>query len=219
MISMHRNVVSGLPGAQQLPERARAGVSGATLALAGALSLLAAAIHVRVAPEHFEQWTGYGAFFVVCALAEVAYLWLLVRRPQNWVLQVGIWGSLATMLVYFVSRTAGVPLGPDSGAVEAVDGLGLTATAAEAALVLLLCSLLPGGARGWTLNALALVGVALWIAALTGVLTPPPQAAAAGGYHHHGGAGAVHEDRKAHGHPLPFIPDSVRNAPRPRGIG
>jgi hypothetical protein len=33
-----------------------------------ALSLLAALIHLRVIPEHFEEWWGYGTFFLVCAI-------------------------------------------------------------------------------------------------------------------------------------------------------
>jgi hypothetical protein len=41
----------------------------ATVRTAAALSLLAAAIHLWVAPEHFEEWWGYGAFFVVLAVA------------------------------------------------------------------------------------------------------------------------------------------------------
>jgi hypothetical protein len=222
MISLIRGAASGPPSSGSGLARAQARVASTTLAWAGALSVLAAAIHVRVAPEHFSQWWGYGAFFVACALAEVGYLWLLARHPGNRVLQVGIWGSMATMLMYFVSRTAGIPLGPEAGVVETVDGIGATATAAEAGLLLLLCSLLDGDARRRTLNALALVGVALWVASLTGALTPPPQAAAAG--HHHGGTGSAseghHDEAEAHDlNPIPFIPDSVRNAPRPRGIG
>jgi hypothetical protein len=37
----------------------------ATLRTAAALSLLAAAIHLWVMPEQFEEWWGYGAFFLV----------------------------------------------------------------------------------------------------------------------------------------------------------
>ena len=45
--------------------------TAATLALrAAALSLLAATIHLWVAPDHLEEWWGYGAFFVVLATAQ-----------------------------------------------------------------------------------------------------------------------------------------------------
>jgi hypothetical protein len=34
-----------------------------------ALSLLAGLIHLGVMPEHFEEWWGYSAFFLVAAVA------------------------------------------------------------------------------------------------------------------------------------------------------
>jgi len=40
---------------------------------AAALSLLAALIHLWVTPEHLEEWWGYGAFFLVTALAQALY--------------------------------------------------------------------------------------------------------------------------------------------------
>jgi hypothetical protein len=36
-----------------------------------ALSLIAGLIHLWVVPEHFEEWWGYGVFFLVAALAQV----------------------------------------------------------------------------------------------------------------------------------------------------
>src|SRR4051794_27985651 len=101
------------------------------LQAAAVLSLEAAVIHVRVAPEHFAEWWGYGAFFVLAAAAELAFVCVLAWRPSGWLVQAGIWGSLATMLMYLISRTGGIPLGPDAGAVESVDGLGVAATVAE----------------------------------------------------------------------------------------
>src|SRR5215212_4862247 len=37
---------------------------GGTLYAAAALSLLAALVHLWVTAEHFEEWWGYGAFFL-----------------------------------------------------------------------------------------------------------------------------------------------------------
>ncbi len=39
----------------------------AILHAAATLSLLAAASHLRVVPEHLEEWWGYGAYFLVPA--------------------------------------------------------------------------------------------------------------------------------------------------------
>ena len=43
----------------------------AALRASAALLLLAAAIHLWVVPEHLEEWWGYGAFFLVVAIAQV----------------------------------------------------------------------------------------------------------------------------------------------------
>ena len=117
------------------------------------------------------------------------------------------------MLMYLLSRTAGIPLGPATGVVEPVELPGLAATAAEGALVIVLCGLLAGRERRYTLNALGLVGAALWLAALTGALAPPAQPVASA----HSGHGAPPHEHAAMG--VPFIPDSVRNAPRLPGDG
>jgi hypothetical protein len=183
-----------------------------TLGAIACLSGLAGGIHLSVAPEHFDEWWGYGAFFLAAAVGECALVLLLALRARAWVVQAGIWTSLATMLMYLVSRTSGIPLGPEKGVVETVDLPGLAATAAEGALVVVLCLLLAGRERRYTLNALGLVGVALWIAALAGALAPPAQPVASA----HGAPAAEHA-QMAMG--VPFISDSVRNAPRVPGDG
>ena len=179
------------------------------------LSGAAAGIHLGVAPQHFAEWWGYGTFFVLAALGECALVALLALRPRAWVVQAGIWATLATMLMYLLSRTAGIPLGPATGVVEPVELPGLAATAAEGALVIVLCGLLAGRERRYTLNALGLVGAGLWLAALTGALAPP---GAARGKCPLGPRGTAAEHAAMAGG-VPFIPDSVRNAPRPAGDG
>ena len=54
----------------------------AALRASAALSLLAAAMHLWVVPEHLEEWWGYGAFFLVCAFAQGLYALGLLRRPS-----------------------------------------------------------------------------------------------------------------------------------------
>ena len=199
--------------AWRTPSRADEGLTAGTLALVAGLSGLAGGIHLSVAPEHLDEWWGYGVFFLLAALGEGALVVALAVRPRTWVVQAGIWGSLATMLMYLVSRTSGITLGPAAGAVEAVELPGLAATAAEGALVVVLCRLLGGRGRSATLNALGLVGAALWVAALAGALAPSAQPVA----HAHGGEGATAPHHHDMG--VPFIPESVRNAPRPSGDG
>jgi hypothetical protein len=200
-------------GGPRLNGGATGALAAGTFRAVAALSGVAAGIHLGVAPEHFGEWWGYGAFFVIAAAGECALVVLLALRPRAWVLQVGIWATLATILMYLVSRTSGIPLGPETGVVEPVELPGLAATAAEGALLVVLCRLLAGRERRRTLNALGLVGAALWVAALSGALAPPAEPVAGG----HGGHGAAVHDHAAMG--VPFIPDRVRNAPRLPGDG
>jgi hypothetical protein len=46
-----------------------------------ALSLLTAIIHLLVMPAHFEEWWGYGTFFLVCTVAQGLYVPILLRWP------------------------------------------------------------------------------------------------------------------------------------------
>ena len=119
---------------------------GALLYLAGALSLLTALIHLWVTPQHLEEWWGYGAFFVITALAQGLYGAALLRWPSRPLLLVGIGGNLAVIALYVVTRTAGIPFfGPHAGEVETVGAIDLCATASELALIIALGTLLLRG--------------------------------------------------------------------------
>ena len=107
------------------------------------LSLLAGLIHLWVMPEHFQEWWGYGAFFLVAALAQVVYVPLLLRWTNRMVLLLGIAGNSAIVLLYLFTRVVGVPLfGSEAGEVEGVGIIDVCATASEAAIVVALGVLL-----------------------------------------------------------------------------
>jgi len=134
------------------------------------LSLLAALIHLCVMPEHFEEWWGYGMFFLVAGVVQVVYVPLLVRWPnQTLLLLLGIAGNSAIVLLYLFTRVVGVPLfGPEAGEVEAVGIIDVCATSSEAAIVVALGVLLLwrlAGERttliGLVLSAMLLVGAHL----------------------------------------------------------
>src|SRR5215204_4882781 len=139
------------------------------LYMVAALSLLSALIHLWVMPEHFEEWWGYGTFFLVAAAAQVLYVPLLVRWPNRSVLLLGIAGNSAIVLLYLFTRVVGIPLfGPEAWEVEGVGIIDLCATISEAAIVVALGGLvLMGIARerttliGLILSAMLLVGAHL----------------------------------------------------------
>ncbi len=136
-------LVSGLsvPNQTRHPSRSKT-----VLYAAAAFSLLAALIHLSVMPEHFEEWWGYGAFFLVLALAQGAYGAALLRRPSRPLLLLGIGGNLSIVALYLLTRTVGIPFfGPHAGEVEGVGIADLSATAAELALVVMIGALLLRG--------------------------------------------------------------------------
>jgi hypothetical protein len=91
----------------------------AVLYAAAGLSLVAALVHLWVTPEHLEEWWGFGAFFLVCAAAQALYAQLLLRRPNQAILLLGVAGNLAVVILWLVTRTTGIPLfGPHAGEVE-----------------------------------------------------------------------------------------------------
>ena len=94
--------------------------------------MVAALIHLWVVPEHFGEWWGYGAFFLVAASAQLLYVPLLLRWPTRTVLLLGIGGNFAIVVLYLLTRTVGIPLfGPEAGEVEGVGFADVCATTSE----------------------------------------------------------------------------------------
>src|SRR5215218_7861729 len=89
------------------------------LYVAAAFSLLAALIHLWVIPEHFEEWWGYGTFFLISAAAQGVYAAALPHWPRRPLLLLGIGGNVSIIILYLLTRTVGIPFfGPHAGEVE-----------------------------------------------------------------------------------------------------
>ncbi len=110
-----------------------------TLYAGAALSLLAALLHLWVTPEHFEEWWGYGAFFLVAGAAQILYAPIVLLLPTRIVLLMGIVGHLTIVVLYLLTRTVGIPLfGPEAGEVEKVGFIDLCATTSEVGIAVAL---------------------------------------------------------------------------------
>ncbi len=106
------------------------------------LALGAALVHVWAMPGHFAEWWGYGAFFLLVAVAQGLYGLALLARPGRALFFLGIGGNLAVVSLYVVTRTVGVPFfGPHAGEVEAVGLTDSVAAVLEVALVVALGAL------------------------------------------------------------------------------
>jgi hypothetical protein len=149
-----------VPGPSRAPEAGprwapRSPLARALLAGAAFCSLVAALVHAQVVPEHMEQWWGYGWFFVVSAVAQLALAVLLAlyaagrtRALPAWLrneplaFAVGIGGNALLVLLYAWTRTVGNFVGPMAGSVEDVESLDLVSKAAEVLLVVALATLM-----------------------------------------------------------------------------
>jgi hypothetical protein len=112
-----------------------------------ALSVGAAAIHFAVIFEHFDEYSLYGVFFLVLAWAQLVWpavlvaLSLAARRLAAW-LWLGIAGNAIVLVVYFSSRSIGLPIGPDTKTVEAWGGLDLVCSIEEILLIVIAAAIL-----------------------------------------------------------------------------
>ncbi len=108
-------------------------VKVSTLLLVGvaALSAGAAVIHVALIGEHAAESWVFGAFFLVVGAAQVVWVAALAVWPGPATLVAGLVGNAAVVGVWLVSRTVGLPLGPDAGTPEPVGGLDGLATLFE----------------------------------------------------------------------------------------
>jgi hypothetical protein len=82
---------------------------------------------------NYQEWWGYGAFFLILAAAQGAYSVALLRRYRQAVILLGIAGNLGIVLIY---------IGAVSVHIESVGLLNLASKAVEVALVILLTLML-----------------------------------------------------------------------------
>ena len=114
--------------------------------IAAQLSLAAGVIHFIIMPEHFAEWWGYGAFFLVLAAAQILYAELLLYCPRPSLFLVGILGNLCVIALWAWTRTVAVPLfGPGAGEPEAVATIDIISKGVELALMIVLTALLRSG--------------------------------------------------------------------------
>ena len=114
--------------------------------VAAVASAGAGLIHLAVMPMHWREWWLSGLFFLSVAFFQIAWGFLGWKRPTGWVLAAGIVGNATVVTLWVVSRTAGMPFGPDAGNVEVVEAAGICA-------LLLECYVVMASAWSWSQGA------------------------------------------------------------------
>jgi hypothetical protein len=132
--------------------------------LVGACVIVSGASHGLVTQQHFQEWWGYGVFFLATAICLIGFGLALitdaidprympgdVNRARRLMYSVGAIGIMGILGLYVVTRTTGIPLGPGFGSVESVGVIDLLAKTTEVLAVIGLVALLiksrPGLAR------------------------------------------------------------------------
>ena len=154
------------------PSRSAWPIPAAESALA-VVSLATAGIHFAVMGDHFQEYVAFGVFFAVVAWFQGLWALGVVMAPTRSLLLTGAIVNAIVVLVWLVSRTIGLPIGPDPGIAEPAAFLDLLSTLLEVALVVTISLLLIRGRPRRERNArrgLILVGVlALTLITLTTV--------------------------------------------------
>ena len=92
------------------------------------LSASLALIHFLATPLYFDQWLGYGVFFLTVAVLQVMYsMALAAGEPNRALVWLGSGGNARVIALWVATRTVGIPFfGPMAGEVLTIgllDGL------------------------------------------------------------------------------------------------
>jgi hypothetical protein len=119
-------------------------ISAPIATLAVALSIGAGGIHFAVIQEHLSEDIAAAVFFLALAWFQVIWAMVYLVRPNDLLRLIAIVVNAGTVGIWIVSRTSGLPIGPEPWTPEAVGLADLLSSSFEVVLVgLLAASLLP----------------------------------------------------------------------------
>jgi hypothetical protein len=112
--------------------------------LVGVCVIVSGSAHGLVTQDHFQEWWGYGVFFLVTSICLIGFGLALITDAidprympgdvdsvRRVMYAVGAIGNVSILALYLLTRTVGIPLGPGSGSVESVGVIDVVAKAAE----------------------------------------------------------------------------------------
>ena len=148
----------------------------------GVLSAGAGAIHFAVIQSHFEEYWAFGVFFAAAAWLQILWAMWVVARPGRGVALVGIAINGGITATWVISRTVGIPFGPEPGVAEAAEFADVAATSLQVLAVLGALALLSRGttrravARGAVLSLTLLLGASVAVLTTAAIISFTPHA-------------------------------------------
>lgn len=162
---------------------------------AGFASLGAGLVHLAVVREHLDHWVLASVFFVAVGGLQVAWGLAALARDTAPLARTAAAGSLGVLALWAVSRSTGLPFGPEAGAAEPAGRADLLAVTLH---VLLVASLAVASRRATSRRpavSRALAGLAAGALTMAALTTPALAATEAGEHarpHFGHGGGADH---------------------------
>jgi hypothetical protein len=144
-----------------------------SLFVACGLSWGAGLIHLHAASDHLEEYVLFSVFFAVLAAGQFAWGAAICRSRGRGLLGAGAVASLLVVILWAVSRTVGLPIGPEPWSPEPVTAIDAIASADEAVLALLVMLNLRAGALLRGLRHIAAAGGVVLVLLSSLVLTVP----------------------------------------------
>src|SRR5262245_9954378 len=144
---------------------------------AATLTLGAAAINLSVAPDHLKVYVPFAVLLIAVGIAQAVLGLAAWLRPSRGVFTAAVLIALVCLVVWTISRTAGLPVGPAPGRPEAAGFPDLVTTLFEVTSVPLFLILIwrgpryvPDRRRGWPGGVVPLA-VLLTLLTFVGVMT------------------------------------------------
>jgi hypothetical protein len=156
------------------------------------VSLATAGIHFAVMGDHFREYVAFGIFFAVVAWFQSLWALGVVVSPTRSLLLIGAIVNALVVVVWLVSRTIGLPIGPDPGIAEPAAFLDVLSTVLEVVIVASIATLLvrgaPGRATAGARSGLALVGGLAMVLVLLTTVAVASMSEEAHGHEEEGGS-------------------------------
>ncbi|HUP83474.1 MAG TPA: hypothetical protein VM284_04705 [Candidatus Limnocylindria bacterium] len=134
-----------------LDKRGTLGDAGRTVAvhtplaiIAAVLSLAAAGIHFAVISEHLEEDVLFGVLFFALGWFQLVWAQVYVVWPRRSIAALAVLVNLGAVVVWIMSRTVGLPIGPEAWVPEQVGFSDVLASSLEIGIIGLMLPTLLG---------------------------------------------------------------------------
>ncbi len=118
------------------------GVVGGRVALPWAVALpvavaseIAGLIHLAFVREHLHEYVPFGLFFLASGLFQIVWAVMVFSPRSRAFFAIGLVANAGTAILWAISRTAGLPIGPEHWTPEAVGVPDVACTILEAIVV------------------------------------------------------------------------------------